>query len=178
MTARVSLCKVGRGQPAGSNSLELFAEFLELFLQILEFFFQLTDTVEFRFRLCQLDIARKEMGVPDFFLSGLPRQPGNQRGFAGHQRIENRIDFLNALEIIEAIGPSPNFSGGLWPTKHKDAQHTDRRPPQIQHLVQEMPILRHPRFGAVDEDDKLLFTQSVEHPRDRGVVEMYDGMAI
>ena len=65
-------------------SLKLFSEFFELPFKILDFFLEFADSIQLRFRLRDLNLTGKEMGITYFLLAGLTREANDKRGFAGH----------------------------------------------------------------------------------------------
>src|SRR5579885_624547 len=97
------------------------------------------------------------MHVARFFCAGLARQDGGQWWFAMRQTVERCDDVVERVEVVHAIGTTPEFSRCLWPAQKKDANDGNFPPVEVKYFLQPVLVFCNPAVGSAGRTGQSFF---------------------
>jgi hypothetical protein len=126
----------------------------------------------------QIDVAREQVRVADFFGAGLARQGRDQRRFTLHEAVEGGKHVIELGEAIDAFGAAPEFTGSLRTAEEQDAEDGGFTAGEVKDFLEAMLVLGDAAVRAAGDRGQVLIFETMQGQAYVLFGELHDGIAI
>jgi hypothetical protein len=118
------------------------------------------------------------LSVTDFARTGLAGKRGHQSGIALCQTLQNREDFRDLFEVVEAFRAIAQFAWSLRTAKEQFADDGGFAAGEVENFLQMVLVFGHAAIGTARRASESLVFEAAERVTDFILLEMHHWLTV